>query len=121
MPRNRALVVYLLVFLVGCDARTPDAKDAKETKDAKDASPRECGGQPCCGDPPRPCGEVIDSAKGRACTTACDCEFPGLACNEGKCASGTEAVFCCDACPKHVPAAQGCQHPDGRFATCGTP
>jgi hypothetical protein len=118
----------LLAIVSACDgkaAQSPPSPSAPsrpllaEPKPA--ATPRECSGQPCCGDPPRPCGEVIEDATGRACKTACDCGAQGLACHQGACASGTVAVFCCDTCPEGAPPGQVCQRRDGRTGTCGKP
>ncbi len=55
-----------------------------------------------------------------ACASACDCPA-GQACTPEGCRTGTEAVYCCDACPPGAPAAQACQRKDGAFARCGGP
>lgn len=118
MPRP-APFVLLGVVLTGACEQPPGAAPPPVAAPPPAEVVRECATQPCCGDPPRPCGAVIDDAVGKPCTTACDCSFPGLACHEGACRSGSEAVFCCGACPAHAPAAQRCQRPDGSYARCG--
>ncbi len=55
---------------------------------------------------------------GSSCATACDCT-PGYACHDGRCASGTVAVFCCDACPAAAPSEQMCQARSGAIGSCG--
>jgi hypothetical protein len=123
----------LLAVLSACDGQAAQSPPAPSTPSASPPSrpltarpapaaiPRECSGQPCCGDPPRPCGEVIEDASGRACKTACDCGTQGLACLQGACVSGTVAVFCCDTCPKDAPRGQVCQQRDGRIGKCRKP
>jgi hypothetical protein len=122
------LLLLALAVLSACDGQAstsnppaggPGPADPGPVVPGPAAAPRECSGQPCCGDPPRPCGEVIEQAIGRRCKTACDCGTQGLACNQGACASGTVAVFCCDTCPQTAPPAQVCQRRDGSTATCG--
>ncbi|MBX3247768.1 MAG: hypothetical protein KF901_11365 [Myxococcales bacterium] len=100
-------VTWLLLAGLACDPQS-----------STPAAPTECSTQPCCGEPPRPCGEVIEEAVGAACVTACDCRFPGLACREGRCRSGAEAIYCCTACPERA-AGSRCQRVGGSFGVCG--
>ncbi|HWB82119.1 MAG TPA: hypothetical protein VG755_44455 [Nannocystaceae bacterium] len=71
----------------------------------------------CGGTTPTPTPTPTPTAKPE-CTTACDCSA-GRTCHEGKCLSGTEALYCCEACPPQAPAAQACQRRDGTLASCG--
>jgi hypothetical protein len=121
--RRRAVVAIAFASLLCALASCEEPKPARPT--APSDAPRECAGQPCCGDPPRPCGEVIQERnqkfEGSACKSACDCGGTGMDCNQGRCMFGTVAVFCCGACPAHVPPDQVCWNRDGTTSTCRPP